>query len=698
MEPATSPQTEAKATVTWASAALARLHRYRTVLVRLWWVPTLAVAGSVLWQVVTVLRAPEQYVSTARMMVSPQLRIPEKAVYLEEYTNFMGTQIELMRSGEVQARARERVKALRPDLQPGPVHLSVTQTPRTSIFVFQATGHEPQYVEAYLNAVLHSFINFKDDMRSETSGRTQSAINEQLFRLENELKAAQEKLFDFQKDNDVVVLQEQGNVAANYLTNIDREIADKRREARLLEMLTLEQTLERRGAMLAEPVQEGSNGGDGTGALIGHRPESEFLKAQKEIQLLRTQFEELSRHLKPRHPKLVKLREDIDRQESLLGMFRAQGLEQMRNERESLLLQIKNLEEIRGEWETRALQTNRLMAEYSSLKASVDRIKNLYERLLDTTVGVDVSTGISQADMSVLDQASRATEIKPSLGRALGTGLVFGLVLGIGCLLVIDRFDDRIRSFTEFSDYFDDRVVGHLPNEGLIGRRSDLLGPGAERQVYAEAVRNVRSALLFMPHGGSPPKTLMVASAIPGEGKSTVASNLAITMALSGSRVLLVDGDLRKGILHEMFGVPSDPGLTEILSGQVAWQTVVQATKWETLALIPRGPTTPGSGELLLRETFDRFLQEARAVYDFIIFDTSPVLAADDSPSMASRFDGILHVTRADFTSARLVDRSLSLLKHRQGKILGIVLNAVSTKSPDYYHYRYYRDYQAKVA
>ncbi|MFQ3671032.1 MAG: polysaccharide biosynthesis tyrosine autokinase, partial [Verrucomicrobiia bacterium] len=607
-----------------------------------------------------------------------------------------GTQIELMRSGEVQARARERVKALRPELSPGPVSLSVNQTPRTSIFVFQATGHDPRYVEAYLNAVLHSFINFKDDMRSETSGRTQSAINEQLFRLEQELKTAQEKLFDFQKNNDVVVLQEQGNVAAGYLTNLERELADKRREARLLEMLTLDQTLERRGAALGG--REESNGPDGTGTLIGQRPESEYLKAQKEIQLLRTQFNELSRNLKPRHPKLIKLREDIDRQENLLELFRSQGLEQMRNERESLLIQIKNLEETRTEWEARALQTNRLMAEYSSLKANVDRIKNLYERLLDTTVGVDVSTGISQADMSILDQASPAVEIKPSLGKALGTGVVIGLVLGLGILLVVDRFDDRIRSFTEFGDYFDDRVVGHLPDEGRIQSRQQLLGPGIDRQIYSEAIRNIRSALLFMPHGGSPPKTLMVASAIPGEGKSTVAANLAITMALSGSKVLLVDGDLRKGILHEMFGVPSAPGLTDVLAETTEWGEAVQRTAWEGLDLMVRGPTTAGSGELLLRDVFSRMLEEARGRYDFVIFDTSPVLAADDSPSMAPRFDGILHVTRADFTSARLVDRSLSLLKHRQGKIVGIVLNAVSTKSPDYYHYRYYREYQAKEA
>ncbi|GAB4246414.1 MAG: hypothetical protein OHK005_12190 [Candidatus Methylacidiphilales bacterium] len=692
METQTEPQTEAKASVTWASAALARMHRYKTVLLRLWWVPALTVAVSVGWQVLTVWRAPDQFVSTARMMVSPQLRIPEKAVYLEEFTNFMGTQIELMRSGEVQARARERVKALRPELKPGPVSLSVNQTPRTSIFVFQATGYDPLYVQAYLDAVLHSFINFKNDMRSETSGRTQSAINEQLFRLEDELKRAQEKLFEFQKNNDVVVLQEQGNVAASYVTSIERELADKRKEARLLEMLTLEQTLERRGATAGV---DAANGSENPAPLVGQRPESEYLKAQKDIQLLRTQYDDLARFLKPRHPKLIKLKEDIDRQENLLGLYRAQGLEQLQNERESLLLQIKNLEETKAEWEEKALTTNRLMAEYSSLKASVDRVKNLYEKLLDTTVGVDVSTGISQADMSILDQASSAFEVKPSLGKAVGTGVIIGLVLGLGLLLAIDRFDDRIRSFTEFADYFDDRVVGHLPNEGRIQSRAELLGPTGERQVYAEAIRNVRSALLFMPHGGQPPKRIMVASAIPGEGKSTVASNLAITMALAGSKVLLVDGDLRKGILHEMFETPSHPGLTDVLSGTIPWSEVLQSTRWESLKMIPRGATTSGSGELFLRDAFSQLLEEVSKVYDFVIFDTSPVLAADDSPSMASRFDGILHVTRADFTSARLVDRSLSLLKHRQGKVLGIVLNAVSTKSPDYYHYRYYREYQS---
>lgn len=687
-----------RANQSWASVAMAKLHRYKMVVLRFWWIPALTVAISLAYQAYQVVTAPLQYVSTARMMVSPQLRLPEKAVYMEEFTNFIGTQIELMRSGEVQARARERVQAMRPELRSVPVSLTVNQTPRTSIFVFQGVGGDAQYVEAYVNAVLQSFINFKDAMRSETSGRTQTAINEQLFRLEEELKEAQNKLFEFQKNNDVVVLQEQGNVAAGYLTELERELAEKKREARLLELLTLDQTLEREGATAKPSEATVEAGSDAVQGYNQNRPESEYLRAQKDIQIVKTQFEELSRFLKPRHPKLTKLREELDRQESLLGLYRAQSMEQLKNRRESLMVQVRNIEETRIEWEERALKTNRLMAEYSSLKAGVERIKNLYEKLLDTTVSVDVSTGISQADMSILDQASPATQIRPGLAKALGTGSVVGLLFGFGILFLIDRFDDRIRSFSEFGEYFNDRVVGHLPFESRISSRKELLGPSNDRQVYAESIRNIRSALLFMEDGGKTPHSIMVASAIPGEGKSTVASNLAITIASSGSTVLLIDGDMRKGVLHEMFGLQSQPGFTDFLSGRSSLEEVVQDTLWPKLQVVPRGPATSHTGEMLLGPRFTQFLKETRERFDFVIMDTSPVLAADDSPSMASRFDGILHVTRADFTSARLVDRSLSLLKERQGNILGVVLNAVSVKSPDYYHYKYYQEYQAEKA
>ena len=190
-------------------------------------------------------------------------------------------------------------------------------------------------------------------------------------------------------------------------------------------------------------------------------------------------------------------------------------------------------------------------------------------------------------------------------------------------------------------------------------------------------------------------KSILITSAIPNEGKSTIASNLAITMAAAGARVLLVDADLRRGDLAQLFDIDGKVGLSDVLRGEAPWKSAVLQTKYPTLSLIPRGPVTNQSGELLLRPMLVGLLNELKAAYDLVIFNTAPILAADDTPTLAPNFDGTLMVVRARFTSARLTKNALNTLYQRQVNVLGLILNAVDVEAPDYYYYRYNQYYAA---
>jgi capsular exopolysaccharide synthesis family protein len=201
-----------------------------------------------------------------------------------------------------------------------------------------------------------------------------------------------------------------------------------------------------------------------------------------------------------------------------------------------------------------------------------------------------------------------------------------------------------------------------------------------------------------MAEAGAQPKILLVTSSVPNEGKSLTAANLAITMAATGSRVLLVDTDSRKGSQHERFQVPGRPGLTEVLSQGLNWEETVHATKTPNLFLMPQGSFAPNASELFIRGVTKSFLQAAAAKYDYVILDTVPVMAADDVTSLAPHADGVLFLIRAEFTSARVARAALNSLYQRQARVVGLVFNAARPSFEEYYRYRYggyYKNYPA---
>jgi capsular exopolysaccharide synthesis family protein len=243
-------------------------------------------------------------------------------------------------------------------------------------------------------------------------------------------------------------------------------------------------------------------------------------------------------------------------------------------------------------------------------------------------------------------------------------------------------------SFTEFQHHFSENVFGQIPKEKSKGKFS-LLQPNDVRHVFAESYRNIRSSIFFMPHEGPRPKTILITSSVPNEGKSAIASNLAITMALSGARTLLVDGDLQRGALREGFGISSRVGFAEVLKEEVNWREVVVPTSYPNLFLLPRGQTLSHPSGHLLGDSTDTFVKEVYHNYDYIIIDSSSVLAADDTTSWASKIDATLFIVRLSYTSARLTRKSLELLYNRRVNVPGVILNYVDTSLPEYYYDQY---------
>jgi capsular exopolysaccharide synthesis family protein len=197
---------------------------------------------------------------------------------------------------------------------------------------------------------------------------------------------------------------------------------------------------------------------------------------------------------------------------------------------------------------------------------------------------------------------------------------------------------------------------------------------------------------------GRRPKVVIITSAVPNEGKSTIATNLARTLAMGGARVLLIDGDLRKGRIHEALKMQSKPGLSDLLREPGDPGRFTQDTDLPNFSFLARGGITRNPGDLLLSPAIDQILGRFRDQYDYVIIDTSPVFAADDTSTIAAKADGVLFVVRSRFSHARMVREALELLFQRQAKVLGLILNRANASGQSYYHYKYAEYYSTASA
>jgi capsular exopolysaccharide synthesis family protein len=683
-----APANERLTPGSWSTSLITRLHRYKALLQRRWWILLLTVCAGLFVQAWIIYQSPPSFLSVSKMMLAGKLNIGQNAVYSEDSNNFYGTQIQLMQSSEVRRSAESLVRSTRPEMQNAPVEITVTQRPRTSIFELQAIGSMPEYTQAFLNAVMQKYVDFKKGLREDQSHNVTTAITEQLVQVEKDLRNAEDELLEFQKENNIGFLQEEGNSAAAYLVRLNQQHAQLKTEYDLLNLLDLDQNLDRRQNKPEGTPGAQANPSDGM-AFPDVGPESEYLKAKQAVQLLKAERDTLARDLRPKHPKIIKLNDEISKQEKLIELYRQDTVEKLETRRKSIGKQMENLQANTKEWEAKALDLSQRLAQFNRIKGKSDRLKTLYERLTNSLKDVDVSQVVDSSDqVSIMEMASAPISVRPGLIKSLLIGFGIGALAGIAILLLLDRIDDRMASYTEFQHHFSENVLGQIPKEKTKGKVS-LLQPDDARHVFAESYRNIRSSIFFMPYEGPRPKTILITSSVPNEGKSTISSNLAITMALSGARTLLIDGDLRRGGLREAFGISSRIGFAEVLKEEVNWREVVVPTSYPNLFLLPRGKTLSQPSEHLLRDSTDVFLKEVYHNYDYIIIDSSPVLAADDTTSWAPKIDAILFVVRLSYTSARLTRKSLELLYNRQVNVPGVVLNYVDTSLPEYYYYQY---------
>ena len=696
-----------------------RVQFYRKLLFKYWWIPALTVLAGLGIESLMLKHVRPTFVSTGRMIVNARLAIPNANVYNEELNYFFGTQVALMQSESVVGRVYQKLKVSNPQLNPVPMAIEVTLSPKTSIFNLRAAGGDADFAQAYLQATMEEYIKLKKDLLTNTTTVAQSGMQEELRAMGAELQKSKDDLLNYQSSNSVVLIQPNGgNNAAEYLLSLNKDLADRNSELLLLKTETLDQNLERLQANgdhklpttstnLAQAGANGasSNGNGQTAGANGVTPanlggfETDYLQLKQQLIMKKAQRDMLAKFLDTNAPDLVVLNKDIPNLEMQLEIDKQQSEQQLANRQHTLELQINNLTNQIAEWEQKALLVSKKLSEYEVLKENEKRLQTMFDQVQANLQTLDMNKGIGQESVSILEPASPSIPVPPDVQKHMVMAGLIGGVLGFGILLFISLLNDRPSTFTEVEQLFDLPILGQIP---LIKSKNKKLPPLLQledtRYPLVESYRSLRSALLYKDavKGDAPsaPKSIVIASAYPSEGKSTTACNFAITMAQAGARVLLIDADLHRGRVHEYFGVAVSPGLAEVFGAQNAWNEAVVATPFKNLFVMPRGVAPRQAGNLFAKS--GTFLKEVGAHYDFLIFDSAPVMMADDVLSLAPHADALMLVIRAGFTSGRIAKAAMELLRLRRVNIVGLVFNAVPPNTGDYYNYRakdYYRQY-----
>lgn len=283
--------------------------------------------------------------------------------------------------------------------------------------------------------------------------------------------------------------------------------------------------------------------------------------------------------------------------------------------------------------------------------------------------------------------------------------LIMAFFGGCGMALFIDYFDNTVKTQDDVEKHMRLPYLGYVP---LIKRTKDAGGSAAGQEYIIvdqnetkssllEALRNIRTSIIF----SAPPdalKSILIASAMPKEGKSTIALNLAIAISSDGSRTLLVDGDMRRPSLHKMFGLKNMTGLSNYLTSKMKMDEVVQDTKFPNLKLVSCGPIPPNPSELFGSYRMKELINEAHSRFDRIVFDGAPIFGISDSVVLAKALDGVIQVIRFGKVSWDVANKSKERLQNLGVKIIGVIINGVDVKKESYYYkyydYRYHKYYE----
>ena len=547
---------------------------------------------------------------------------------------------------------------------------------KTNIINVSYTNTDPVLARDIVNTLVQVYLDQSLSSKTEEASRTVTFIEEQLHGTRDELERSEKNLQSYKSTTGVVKLDTEAEELIKKLSDIEKE-----RAAVILQRKQTEFAL--------TALQEAARKGE-IYAPVGFRDDPQISAMANRLTDLAVQKGALISGNTENHPQVKALQSQIDElQRKIQSTYETARLNLGRQEI-SIAQQIKEYEDKLRTLPAAERDLAGLMR-FSKVNADI------YTFLLQKHEEARIAKASTISNIKVVDPAiTPDNPLKPQKKKNLLLGLLLGLMAGVGAVFFIEYLDDTIKGPEEAQRLIGAPLLAVIPfidsdEEQKSELQTAMITHLRPKSAIAEAFRSLRTSLHFSAINREK-QILIVTSTFPGEGKSTIAANLAITLSQTGARVLVIDGDLRRPSLHSKFKHSKIPGLSELLAGDVASASVLHDTGIANLTLMTAGTIPPNPAELLGSEKMADLLTALRAQYDHIIIDAPPVLAVTDAPLLTNRCDLVLVVLETERVPVKAAQRMVEMLANVQAPVGGIVINDKSNSSMERYGY-YGRNY-----
>ena len=536
--------------------------------------------------------------------------------------------------------------------------------------VMMITGYSPDPQEAidFCNSLTQVYI--ESDIESKHKETADAALfaEEQSIKAKADWNEAKRKLKEFQEAEGLVDF----SIEAQILIN---NIAGLRAEQNVLE-LSLSEAGQFSG-LIADPYLIGGQSLSSAGQI--GQLKSSLSQLESDLQSQLTKYTQ-------NHPSVIALQQQIaDLEQKLLvekQIFVGSGSTRFQTIEQQIEGYKKKLQEFPEKLYTMA-----------QLTLQSDTYQALYVMLLDMKYRLNITKAMQISKLSVIEQAWSARVFSPNIEMNMLLAFVLGLIVGFGLAFLIEYLDDTIKEPDSVQAQFDIPLLGTVPLiTDKANRFLDAVDASANRREahFLNEAYNVLSYNIKLGSIDNPVRHVMITSSAPGEGKTSISSNLGINMARKGKKVVLVDSDFLRPNIYKIFGVSNDVGLTNVLLGDNTVDEALQATSTEGLYVIPTGPKPPSSALLFESQQMKDFIRDLESRFDFIIFDTPPVLTINDPVILSSYVDKSILVIAANEVSRQVIKQGIATLRKSNNNLLGAVINKFHTEGSHYYYYYYY--------
>ena len=574
--------------------------------------------------------------------------------------------------------------------------LTIKRVPNSRLLDVTFETTDPVLAAKVVNAHLNNFIeqNFRSrfDAATQASNWMAGQLNEMKIKVEN----AEDARLEYERDNQIWTVDEKSDISTEKLSELEKELTQAQAER-----------------IEKEAVYQLAQSGN-YDAISAVRESAVIQDILKQQTTLSAQYTDAVSQYGPKFPKVLRIQAQLKDLDELINREKVNIGNQVeadyRGARQRELLLKEALDEQRAE----VNQTAEKLVQYSILKREADTNKQLYDGMLQKLKEAGITAGLRSSNIRIVDPALIPSyPSRPNKTRNILLSIMVGFLGGVGLALLREYLDNTVKTPDDIE------TLARLPSLAVVpaltnssgkrrGRfskllktsvvtskegRAELISHNMPQSQMSEAFRALRTSLLLS-QADHPPQVILMTSALPREGKTTAAVNLAVTLAQLGDKTLLVDADLRKPGINRALSLVDGKhaGLSSYLAGVSSLDLItVPHPAITNLEAIPTGPIPPNPADLLSSRRLTELIGELRGRYKFVVIDSPPIMAATDAVILSVLVDGVLMVVRSGETPKEAFTRTRDLLVGVKCHMLGVVLNAVDASSPDYYYsYRYY--------